>query len=174
VQADIDQMSSLGADVLRLIVWPEVSGYLLQPGGGPGGGTFTSDFTQEQNNLVTLLSYCSSRGVKVIICFANDYLTLGNGSPGDRWWMDFDGNTTDGFTNFLRDTQYWVDGFVNTIQGSAYASAILYYDYQSEYTTLNPNEGWYVTFLYDWSTIPSGKRACSVLRVLCDRLGCSN
>lgn len=161
VQSDLDQMSSLGADVLRLMFWPQLSGYSLEGGGGPGGATFTSDFTEERSNLVNLLSYCSSRGIKVIITFGNNYLGAYD-SQGQPWWMGFYGNTTAGFTNFLADTQYWVNGFVNTIEASPYASTILYYDYQNVYSRFDPNMQWYLRFLYDWSTIPSGKRGCSV------------
>lgn len=68
VKADLDHMSSLGADVLRLVFWPQVSGYLLTPGSGPGGATFTSDFTQERSNLVTcwaIVPRAASRSLSV-------------------------------------------------------------------------------------------------------------
>jgi hypothetical protein len=165
VQSQLDQMSSLGADVIRFMFWPQKSGWALQHGGGPGGATFTTDFSEELNNLPTLLGYCSSRGIKVIICFGNNYYDLGNGTPGHRYWMDFYGNNDDGFHDFLNDTKYWINGFVNAIQGP-YASTILYYDYENEFSRSDPNNGWYIGFLYDWITnIPVGKRGCSVAQV---------
>jgi hypothetical protein len=161
IQADLDHMSSLGAGVIRLVFLPQLSGYQLVA----NGGTFTSDFTEERNNLVTFLGYCSSRGLKVIICFGNNYYGLGDPPRCERFWICSYGNTTDGFTNFLGDTLTWINGFVGTIENSPYHGTVLYYDYESEYRRDDPYSDWYITTLHTYSSIPSGKRGCSIFKV---------
>ncbi len=165
VKSDLDQMSSLGAGVLRLMFWPQDSGFQAYPMDQGGGAHWTHDFNEERNHLVELLGYCQARSIKVIISFGNDYQSQGNGAPGHRWWMNFYGNTPQGFTKFLGDTRTWINGFVNSIEGCAYASTVLYYDYENEYCSRNPYAGRYAASLYDTSGVPAGKRGYSVLRV---------
>jgi len=159
VRTDLDHMASLSVGVLRLMFWPQSCGWTLLP--YPQGGEFTSDFDEMTDNIVELIQMCQERHLQVIICFGNNYFDCGNGDPGHRWWM----NSYDEFSDFLSDTAYWVNGFVNSIEASAYKNAIIFYDYENEYYRNHPYMGWYLTFLYDWSAVPEGKRGCSVLHV---------
>jgi hypothetical protein len=162
VAADFDHMASLGGGVVRLMFWPQESGFRMKE--NFGGGEFTSEFYEQTANVPDIVRLASERNLKVIIVFGNNYFDLGNGTSGHRWWM---GSYTN-FANFLGDTRTWVNGFVNAVESSPWRSAVLFYDYENEYYLDNPNMGWYLTYLYDWSAIPAGKRGVSVLRVPAD------
>ena len=159
VAADFDHMASLGSGVVRLMFWPQESGFRLKE--TFGGGEFTSQFYEQTANVPDIVRLASERNLKVIIAFGNNYFDAGNGTSGHRWWMN---HYTD-FSTFLGDTRTWVNGFVNAIESSPWRSAVLFYDYENEYYRENPYMGWYLTYLYDWSAIPAGKRGVSVLHV---------
>jgi hypothetical protein len=174
IQRDLDHMASLGAGVIRFVLWPGSDGWILSSNSphGPGGAQFTSIFAEQTTNIVELIGFCKARNMKVIICFANSYM----GKPCDWnqtcdfFWQTFylppaGGDDILAFTHFLWDTQYWIDGFVSSIEGSANASTVLYYDMFSEYDALLPHMDWYDTFVFDWSTIPNGKKGQSVLSI---------
>ena len=165
VQSELDQMASLGASVLRLMFWPQDSGYGLQPLAQGGGACWNNDFNEERANLIELLGFCRARGFKVIISFGNDYQSQGNGKPGHRWWMNAYGDSPQAFTRFVSDTRTWIRGFVDSIERSPLASTVLYYDFENEYCARNPYGGWYASYLYDCTGVPAGKRGYSVLRV---------
>jgi hypothetical protein len=162
VAADLDQIASLGGGVVRLMFWPELSGFHL--GGKGGGGQFTPELDEEARNLVDLLSLAYARGIQAIIVFGNSYFDGGNGQPGHRWWQDAYAS----FTPFLADTKRWVDTIVNAVEGSPYRGDVIYYDYENEYFTDHPNMGLYLTYLYDGSAVPMGKRGVSLLNVAHD------
>ena len=162
VAADFDHMASLGGGVVRLMFWPQESGFQIS--GGFGGGSFTSEFYEQTANAPDIVRLAWERNLKVIIAFGNNYFDAGNGTAGHRWWME---GYTD-FSLFLGDTRTWVNGFVNAIESSPWKSAILFYDYENEYYRETPYAGWYLSYLYDWSAIPAGKRGASVLQVPAD------
>lgn len=162
VAADLDHMASLSGGVIRIMFWPQVSGFLIE--GNNGGGRFTNEFYEQKTNVVDFIRLAHERDIKVIVAFGNNYFDSGT-SAGHRWWMDAYGNSPAGFTNFLNDTRIWMNGFVDSIEASPYKSAVIFYDYQNEYYRVHPYMGWYLTYLYDWSNVPAGKRGVSVLQV---------
>jgi hypothetical protein len=165
VAADLDQMASFRVGVIRIMFWPEASGFLISS----SGPSYTSAFYEQKANLPEFIGMCQSRGIKVIISFGNSYQSGGDGtSSTNRWWMNAYGNTVAGYTNFLNDTKLWLNGFVDAVLASPYGANVLYFDYQNEYNHANPYEAWYVTFLYDWSNVPAGKRGVSVLQMNSD------
>src|SRR6185369_15416166 len=129
--------------VVRLMFWPQLSGYHLV--GNGGGGQLTAELDEETRNLVDLLSLAYARGIQAIIVFGNNYFDAGNGQPGHRWWQDAYAS----FTPFLVDSQRWIDTIVNAVEGSPYRADVIYYDYENEYSIDNPNMGLYLTYLYD-------------------------
>lgn len=167
IQRELDHMASLGGGVIRLVVHPQSSGWWLQTtcptGGGsngPGGSIFCPNFTEQTANVVDMIGLCKARNMKVIIAFAN-YFQGPTNSP--TYWANFYGSGTTNYTHFLWDVQHWIDGFVDSIEASANASSVLYYDIQNEYDAAFPYSDWYSTFVFDWSTMPALKKGHSVL-----------
>jgi hypothetical protein len=171
IQRDLDHMASLGAGVIRFVLWPGSDGWILGDNlpHGPGGAQFQSIFAEQKTNIVELIGFCKARNMKVIICFANSYMGL-NVNTNNYYWKEFylprAGNDDIlAFTHFLWDTQYWITGFVNSIENSANASTVLYYDMFSEYYRLLPHMDWYATFVFDYGAIPDGKKGESILGI---------
>lgn len=164
VAADLDHIASLGGGVIRLMFWPEVCGFDLPQS---GSATLKPEYYQETANLPDLLRLATERNIKVFVAFGNDYLTAGPTSGG-QWWQYYYNDRPDQvakFTAFLGDSGNWVDRLVDVVESSAYRTTVLYYDYQNEYHKTIPYMAWYLTYLYDWSHIPAGKRGASVLNV---------
>jgi hypothetical protein len=179
-QRELDHMASLGCGVIRLMLYPQDSGWWLQQttqvcganGGtnGPGGSVFCSNFTDGQTtNIVELINMCKARNMKVIVAFANYF--QGTDNTGHYLWRNFylplAGNDDIlAYTHFLWDVQHWIDGYVNSIQANpSAASNVLYYDIQNEYYRGFVYSDWYSTFVFDWSAIPEVKAGHSVLSV---------
>ncbi|MHB1843967.1 MAG: hypothetical protein ACYCWW_03905 [Deltaproteobacteria bacterium] len=159
IAADIDQMVSLGAQVVRLIVWPEANGFQLSQG---AGGTFTSAYAQSLANLPALLALFADRHVKVILAFGNDWLIYD--APGGLTWWEW-AYGTNGFPAFLADSVHFFSGFVTAAEESPSASTVLYYDLQNEVDASEADIWPYVRGMYDPLPIPPGKRGLSLLNV---------
>ncbi|HUA79928.1 MAG TPA: hypothetical protein VL997_06115 [Dyella sp.] len=164
VQADLDHMSSLGGGVIRIFFWSQDSGFVLTAG---QGGQITETLSEVTSNLPSFLKLCADRNIKVIIVFANSGFDSVDAS-NNNWWMDAYGNTNQGFASFLNDTATWMNAIVDSAESSPYASSVIYYDMENEYYKGTPNAQWYISFVYDWSHIPDGKRGESVLNVPSD------
>ena len=157
VERDLDQMSSMGVDHVRFLIWPGY-GWSLSSG-------LNADYYEQTENIVDLLSLVAARGMQAWLVFGNSYQDIGNGTPGHYWWMNAYDNNSVGYTEFLLDTKEWIDGYVNAIESSSYKTTVFAYDIGSEYKRQVTNEGWYIRFLLDHSAIPFGKRNVSVLRI---------
>jgi hypothetical protein len=162
IQADLDQISSLGGRVVRLMFWPGWSGYNLTGQTGMGG-VITPQYTQLTNNLVEFLGYVSARRMKAVICFANSYIEYEPDplNPTYRLWMSSYSN----LTQFVSDTLAWMNGIVNAAESSSYKNSVIYYDYQNELSDADPNIWQYLRQVYDGTSVPMGKRGASVLWV---------
>lgn len=165
VQADLDHIASLGGGVIRLFFWPQVSGFSISPG---QGGQFNSQLSEVSANLPSFLKLCADRNISVIVAFGNNYYDSNDTVSGMPWWEIAYGNSNDGFASFLHDTGDWMNTIVNAIESSPYASSVIYYDLENEYYSQATNAQWYITFLYDWSNVPDGKRGVSVLNAATD------
>lgn len=166
VQADLDHISSLGGGVVRLLFWPEVSGLKLS--GAGQGGQFNSQLSEVTANLPSFLKLCADRNISVIVAFGNNYYDSNDPVSGMPWWAVAYGNSNDGFARFLNDTGTWMNTIVNAIESSPYANSVIFYDLQNEYDAQITNARWYISFLYDWSSVPDGKRGESVLNAATD------
>jgi hypothetical protein len=180
VAADLDHMASLGAGVIRLMFWPEFCGFAPP---ATGNATMTGDYQQEVSNLLELLDKAAARNMKVIIAFGNDWFyhkcdsACGpyQNEPGGKqnWQYYYKDRPDDGsrFATFLGDSVTWINTLVDKVHYSGRDGAVLYYDYQAEYTKTQPNNGgvpnagWYMTFMYQYSHIPPGKRGVSPFKV---------
>ncbi len=157
VESDLDHMASLNVGIIRLMFWPQLSGFKLYP----WGGGFISEFYEQKTNLIDFLSLCQARKIKVNITFGNNFYTAGNGNPDHRWWMD----AYSDFNTFLNDTVFWINGFVNSVESSPYSETVIMYDYENEWHSEAINSGWYIREIYDRTKVPKGKRGCSILRI---------
>ncbi|MHB9036512.1 MAG: hypothetical protein ACYC64_07575 [Armatimonadota bacterium] len=165
VKTDLDILSSQGAEVIRFNLGSGM-GWNLTAGGGPGGSQFTADFTSTVANWTEFLGFVNERGLKIIPLLANYFDVVGP-SPGVYWWQTFYPNTDAGFSNFLLDTAYYYNAFISAVNNN-YPSMMPYVDMVGEYNTVPPRMGWYVRYMYDWSTIPAGKKGCSILSIPAD------
>ncbi|WP_266157986.1 hypothetical protein [Dyella silvatica] len=165
VQADLDHISSLGGGVIRIFFWPQVSGFTVSSG---NGGQFNSQLTEISGNLPSFLKLCADRNISVIVTFGNNYYSDNDPTSGLPWWAWAYGNTNQGFSAFLNDTATWMNKIVGAIESSPYANSVIYYDLENEYFQQTTNAQWYISFLYDWSNVPDGKRGVSVLNAAPD------
>jgi len=159
VEADLDHMSSLTGGVLRLFFWPNHSGYTLD--GLGQGGTVGSDHTEICDNLPELLEMCADRDIRVIIAFGSIYLLGDIGQQHWTWWQWAYG--TDGWNDFINDSETWMEGIVDAAEGSDYAATVMFYDYANEAYNGTLNVWTYVNHMYDNTGVPRGKRGLSVL-----------
>lgn len=188
VAADMDHMASMGAGVIKLLIHPTDCGFSNLP-------AYSWQFALDADyvgtngvvqNFPDFLRLAAARNLKVIIVFSNSWFYCGpNANPSicapdgrGQWWeqssyyQDYplsgaanDPNRSGRFAAFLRNSNDWINALVDQVQASPYANTTLYYDYQNEYYRDIPFMGWYLTFLYDWSHIPAGKRGVSILHV---------
>lgn len=170
VKADLDIMASYSSKILRLMVWPQVSGYLLYNGTNGGnwgdGGVFIQDFDDVTDNLLDIVEMCDERGIEIIMSFGNQYHTsLYQTDPKIYWWeLGYDHpSDPQAHLNFCTDSVTWINGFVDKIEASLCASTVIYYDYHPEWSSLRTMAGEYIRYIYDNSNIPSGKRFVSPL-----------
>src|SRR3712207_1066712 len=71
VAADFDHIASLGGGVVRLMFWPQESGFRMK--NNFGGGEFTSEFYEQTANVPDIVRLAAERNLKVIIAFGNNY-----------------------------------------------------------------------------------------------------
>jgi hypothetical protein len=177
VERELDQMASLGCGMIRLMLWPQSTGWWLQnsfqvcsPGTGtygPGGSVFCSDFTDQTAHIVDLIRMCKARNMHVIICFANTFLNVDpnpNNTNHLTYWQEFSPYNSN-FAPFLWDTIHWVNGFADSIRTSDCASSVYFYDIENEYARNLVNAASYSTYVFDASSIPPLKKGHSVLSV---------
>lgn len=165
VQADLDHISSLSGGVIRIFFWPQTSGFIITAG---QGGKITETLSEVTSNLPSFLKLCADRNIKVIIVFGNNYYDEVDSNTNENWWMEAYGNTSQGFASFLHDTATWMNAIIDSVESSPYASSVIYYDMENEYYKDTTNAQWYISFVYDWTDIPDGKRGVSVLHVPSD------
>ena len=183
-EKDIDHLASLGVSVVRLMLWGEVSGWVLSDQRG-GKSTFTAQFDEVKKNLPVLLGIFRAHGIKVVIDFGNSYLKSNTNSadhyPNELFWQHAyvtPSNTlSTAFDEFKADALKWINGIVNTIRDTGYSDLILYYDYEDEVTnswSQTPVYGYsgnsyadkiweYMIYMNNNSAVPDGKRGLSIL-----------
>ena len=159
VAEDMDRIVSLGGQTLRVFFWPgEQAGW---DEGQPAGSRITPALKEMAANLPDLLSLANERGLAVIITFGNSYFD--NHPDGEDinhpWWI----YSYATFNDFMVDTLTWANTIIDAAEHSAYASTVIYYDYENEYYKLRPNMGQYLVDMYENSHVPPGKRGLSVL-----------
>jgi hypothetical protein len=166
VQRNLDQMASLGCGMVRLMLYPQATGWYLENGNGPGGSNFRSEFTEQKRNIVDLIGMCKARNMRVIITFGNSFLNY-QPPPNQNvtWWQGFPTYNSN-FAPFLWDTIHWINGFADSIENSAYATSVYFYDIENEYARNLVNAAWYSTYVFDASSIPPLKKGHSVLSLL--------
>jgi len=160
VQADLDHIASMGGGVIRIFFWPQVSGFGIAAG---AGGSFNSQLTEIAENLPAFLKLCADRKISVIITFGNNFYDANDPSTGKAWWTDAYGDTSQGFARFLNDTAHWANTIIDAVENSAYANTVIYYDMENEFNRSTEYADWYISFFYDWTHVPDGKRGVSVL-----------
>ncbi|KWS05059.1 hypothetical protein AZ78_2609 [Lysobacter capsici AZ78] len=159
VAADLDLMKSLGADVLRLSLYMETSGY---PAGV--GSSIDPDYCK---HLPDLLSTIENAGFKTVIVFSNTYLLRHQAGTYDNWQDPSLGYhaQSNGYWQFVMHSKAWIDRMVG-LAGDR--DSILYYDIQNEYDADRANIDYYFRTIYSESAIPAGKRGISILDVPAD------
>jgi len=158
IRSDLNMMASFGTKAIRLMFWPQLSGWAISEN---QGGTFNSNFDATIKNLPELIKIISEYDMKVIIAYGNNYLDLQT-TQGVNWWRWAYGN--DGFQKFLDDTIKWAGAIVKEAEKLGISEHILYYDFQNEVFASTDQVWTYVRYLYDNLTdIKSGKRGISTL-----------
>lgn len=177
IAADLDLMSSLSVDVLRITFLPELSGFNLSGKSGNTylGGTLTSQYTELTTNLPAFLGMCAARGLRVEVTFGQDYLFKND--QGQQWWTGsypsidafVRGSTTSSSTmSATIGAKDWINGIVTAIENSPYRNTVFYYDYFNEFSSLELNHSDYIKCVYDSTNVPKGKRGVSVLTGVTD------
>lgn len=109
---------------------------------------------------------CNARGIDILLSFGNNYHTsLYQTDPKIYWWeLGYNyPEDPDAHANFCADTVTWINGFVDKIEASQWASTVIYYDHHPEWSALRSEPEEYIRYLYDYSSIPVGKRYASPL-----------
>ncbi|MHB9035523.1 MAG: hypothetical protein ACYC64_02570 [Armatimonadota bacterium] len=150
VAADLDAISALSGDVIRIMFWPGVGrGWELSP-----TPHFTTVLDEMRANLPDFLSLCYDRKIRVEVAFGNTFFGVGTG--GLRWWdIGYSGD----WSAFCADAVSWVNGTVQACENSAYKSTVISYEYEQEMNNTVPSHYTYLNYLYDNCTaVPRGKR----------------
>ncbi len=153
-QSEIDQMASMGTEVVRLWIPSHHTGF------GFGCTQWDPD-RSIVDNLPEMVGMLKERGIKSIIAFWN--LDLVN----NTWTNECGGD----FNLFLqRSVDLWINPMVEAVEDSPYADNVLYYDYHNELffgTSSEPDikaaKAEYARYVYDHVSAPAGKRGFSVL-----------
>lgn len=157
IAADLDHQASLGAGVVRVMIWGfGHSGWLANE---PGKGTrFTSDYDELKRNLPELLALIAERRMRAVICFGNSFIDrfddrLTRRNP----WETLYGR--DGWDRFLADSTHWMQGIMEACERSPYAGSVIYYDLQNEPSQhYSKDRMWdYIRHIYDAVPWPKGK-----------------
>src|SRR2546423_5493879 len=153
IRSDLNCMRSYGAELVRLMFYPDQCGWTISP--TPNFDLVT--FNQIKANLPELLQMFQQRGIQVIICFTNSYYGQGT------WAAAYNND----WAAFLQDTLRYMNGISDEIEHySGYASTVTRYDYINEWAVGNSYSTQYIRGVYDGTTnnIPSAKRMVSLVR----------
>lgn len=163
IKTDLDIMASFGGRLFRVMFWPQFSGYKLYTDGS--GGYFTTDYDEIKINLIELLSFYYERDLKVYIAFGNNYHRSKDPSSGLHWWQIAYG---DDFNAFLQDTYTWMNGIIEAVESSEYASTVIFYNLETETADVVLNNWDYWRYIYDNCSVPRGKYCLNPLRTNVD------
>jgi hypothetical protein len=138
VAHDLDVIRALGGTTIRLMFWPEQSGFQL---------TANADSMSDQYRQM----------------FSNSYLLYGPDQPVKiKWWnVKYGGH--ENLNKFLIDSGRWITGLAVASETSSFAASVLYYDIQNEYTPSWPDMQEYVTAMARLPAIPAAKLGISIL-----------
>ncbi|MBM7856581.1 hypothetical protein [Lentzea nigeriaca] len=141
VAHDFDVIAATGGTVARIVLWPEK----------------TTD--TQPRNLADLAGIAEQRGVRLVIAFANSWLTNPNWDDnGPTKWAEF---AVSGAT--------WMNTFITALEPT---DAVLYYDLQNETSGVRGNQpnlqSAYLAMVYDRTAAPRGKRGVSVMHAAVD------
>ena len=156
---DLDVIQSMGGTTLRLMFWPEQSGFELDP----KLNAISPQYLQMVKNFPEFLELLSERHMRVILCFSNSFLLYGPDSPNATKWWNLKYGGHENLNAFLIDSGRWISGLVQSSEESPYASSVLYYDIQNEYTPSWPDMNSYVGAMAKLPIIPKNKLGISIL-----------
>ena len=156
---DLDVIQSMGGTTLRLMFWPEQSGFQLDP----QADAISPQYLQMVKNFPEFLAMLSKRHMRVILCFSNSFLLYGPDSPKQTKWWNLKYGGHENLNAFLTDSGRWITGLVRASEESQYASSVLYYDIQNEYTPSWPDMNSYVEAMAKLPVIPPSKLGISIL-----------
>jgi hypothetical protein len=160
VRRDLNCMRSYSTEIIRLMFRPEQCGWTIDTTSHTHSldtnipSQVTSNLTV--NSTDGFLRMYSARGIKVIVCFADWYYGQTNPVTGNYYWQDA------GYTwaTFLTHAKTWMNNIALAINNTAYASTVIYLDYQNEWASGNPNAMAYLQGVYDYTAAkPRGSPA---------------
>lgn len=161
VGRDLDQIASVGGTVTRVVLWPELSGYFTDfYGVAPDCATAPDRrWCGQARNLAELVGLARERGIKVVVTFANSYLTNPNWNRQRTKWAEF-----------VVKSAEWQNVYVRAIEAAT--DNVLYYDLQNETSGVRGNQpnlqSAYVAMVYARSAVPMGKRGVSLMHASVD------
>jgi hypothetical protein len=142
VARDFDVIASTGGTVARILLWPEKS----------------TDAPAQARNLADLAGIAKARGVRLVIAFANSWLTNPNWQSDRTRWAEFAVSSAD-----------WMNTYITALEPTG---AVLYYDLQNETSGVRGNQpnlqSAYLAMVYDRTAAPRGKRGVSVMHAATD------
>ncbi|MEV6237038.1 hypothetical protein [Lentzea sp. NPDC051838] len=142
VARDFDVMASTGATVARVVLWPEKS----------------TNAQAQAHNLADLGTIAKQRGIRLVVAFANSWLTNPNWQSNRTKWAEFATTSAD-----------WMNTYITALEPT---NAVLYYDLQNETSGVRGNQpnlqSAYVAMVYDRTAAPRGKRGISLMHASTD------
>ncbi|WP_156213344.1 hypothetical protein [Lentzea aerocolonigenes] len=142
VSKDFDVMASAGGTIARIVLWPEKS----------------TNAAAQARNLADLGTIAKQRGIRLVIAFANSWLTNPNWQSDRTKWAEFAITSAD-----------WMNTYIAALEPT---DSVLYYDLQNETSGVRgrqPNiQSAYVAMVYDRTAAPRGKRGISVMHASTD------
>ena len=142
VAHDFDVMASTGGTLARVVLWPEKS----------------TNAAAQARNLADLAGIAKQRGIRLVVAFANSWLTNPNWQSNRTKWPEF-----------AITSANWMNTYINALEPGG---AVLYYDLQNETSGVRGNQpnlhSAYVAMVYDRTAAPRGKRGVSVMHASTD------
>lgn len=142
VARDFDVMASTGGTIARVVLWPEKS----------------TNAAAQARNLADLAAIAKQRGIRLVVAFANSWLTNPNWQNNRTKWPEFAVTSAD-----------WMNTYITALEPGG---AVLYYDLQNETSGVRGNQpnlqSAYVAMVYDRTAAPRGKRGVSVMHASTD------
>ncbi|MEU0878782.1 hypothetical protein ABZ345_09310 [Lentzea sp. NPDC005914] len=142
VAHDFDVMASAGGTVARIVLWPEKS----------------TNAAAQARNLADLGAIAKQRGIRLVVAFANSWLTNPNWQSDRTKWAEFALTSAD-----------WMNTYITALEPGG---SVLYYDLQNETSGVRGNQpniqSAYVAMVYDRTAAPRGKRGVSVMHASTD------